>query len=59
MVTNIPVPFNSPFRDLEEVAIQNLFIVRRERVSLVGICRKNGESAEKDIVIEIPRKKSC
>jgi hypothetical protein len=57
MVTNIPIPFNSPFIDVE-VAIQNLFIVRRERVALAGICRKNGKSAEKD-VIKIPRKESC
>jgi len=37
MVTNIPIPFNSPFLDLEEVTIQNLFKVRRERAALVGI----------------------
>jgi len=59
MVTNIPSPFNNPFLDLEEVAIQNLFVVRRERVALVGICGKNGRSAEKDIVIKIQRKESC
>jgi hypothetical protein len=59
MVTNIPVPFKRPFLDLEEVAIQNLFTLRRERMSLVGICRKNGKSAEKGIVIKIPRKESC
>jgi len=58
MVTNIPIPFNSPFLDSEEVAIQNLFIVRRGRAALVGICRKNGKSTEKD-VIKIPRKDSC
>jgi len=50
VVTNIPVPFNSPFLDVE-VAIQNLFIVRRERAALFGICRKNGKRAERDIVI--------
>jgi hypothetical protein len=44
---------------LPEVAIQNLFIVRRERAALVGICRKNGKSAEKVIVIKIPRKENC
>jgi len=56
VVTNIPIPFNSPFLDLEEVAIYNLFIVRRKRVALIGMCRKNGKSAEKDIVIKIQRK---
>jgi hypothetical protein len=33
--------------------------VRRERTTLFGIYRKNGKSAEKDIVIKIQRKESC